>query len=216
MGYSYAFFSLPTSEVSVRVINYIIASYLQNSLGFPGGASGKESSCQCRRHKRHGFNPCVGKISWSRRGQPTPILLPGKFHGKGGLMGGRPWSHKEPDMTEWMNTHIISAEAAGRVNYCPRFGEINKVSNIKLESVFKDSVQTVLLTNVHLHSVTSLSNFSVFASISITLPPRLSLPVMNATFLILHFLNPINQQLFASHLLLVQYKYWYWENSKEI
>ena len=25
--------------------------------GFPGGASGKEPACQCRRHKRCRFNP---------------------------------------------------------------------------------------------------------------------------------------------------------------
>ena len=31
-------------------------------LGFPGGAGGKESACQCRRHKGCGFNPWVGKI----------------------------------------------------------------------------------------------------------------------------------------------------------
>ena len=29
---------------------------------FPGGASGKEPTCQCRKCKRHGFNPWVGKI----------------------------------------------------------------------------------------------------------------------------------------------------------
>ena len=29
-------------------------------------ASGKESACQCRRHKRQGFNPWVGKIPWRR------------------------------------------------------------------------------------------------------------------------------------------------------
>jgi len=28
--------------------------------------SGKESTCQCRRCKRHGFDPWVGKISWRR------------------------------------------------------------------------------------------------------------------------------------------------------
>ena len=28
-------------------------------LGFPGGASGKEPTCQCRRCKRHGFDPWV-------------------------------------------------------------------------------------------------------------------------------------------------------------
>ena len=34
-------------------------------IGFPGGASGKEPTCQCRRHKRCGFNCWVRKISWS-------------------------------------------------------------------------------------------------------------------------------------------------------
>ena len=30
-----------------------------SAVGFPGGASGKEPDCQCRRCKRHGFDPCV-------------------------------------------------------------------------------------------------------------------------------------------------------------
>ena len=40
--------------------------------------SGKESACQCRRHKRHGFDPWVGKIPWRRGWQPTPFFLPGE------------------------------------------------------------------------------------------------------------------------------------------
>ena len=39
-------------------------------MGFPGGASGKEPSCQCRRYKRHGFDPWVRKIPWRRAWQP--------------------------------------------------------------------------------------------------------------------------------------------------
>ena len=50
-------------------------------LGFPSGASGKESTCRCRRHRRRGFDPCIGKISWRRKWQPTLVFLPGKFHG---------------------------------------------------------------------------------------------------------------------------------------
>ena len=37
---------------------------------FPGGAVGKDSACQFRRHKRHGFDPWVGKIPWRRAWQP--------------------------------------------------------------------------------------------------------------------------------------------------
>ena len=32
-----------------------------------GVASGKESACQCRRHKRCGFDPWVWKIPWRRK-----------------------------------------------------------------------------------------------------------------------------------------------------
>ena len=30
--------------------------------GFPGGTSRKETACQCRRHRRSGFNPWIWKI----------------------------------------------------------------------------------------------------------------------------------------------------------
>ena len=40
----------------------------------------KESTYQCRRCKRHGFDPWVGKISGSRKWQSTPVFLPEKFH----------------------------------------------------------------------------------------------------------------------------------------
>ena len=49
---------------------------------FPAGSSGKESACQCRRHKRLGFDPWVGNITQSRKWQPIPVYLPGKFHGQ--------------------------------------------------------------------------------------------------------------------------------------
>ena len=69
-------------------------------MGFPGGASSKESTCQCRRHKRHRFNPWVGKIAWSRKWQPTPEFLPGKSHGQRSLAGYIVHGAAELDMTE--------------------------------------------------------------------------------------------------------------------
>ena len=41
-----------------------------------------------------------------RKWQPTPILLPGKVHGWGSLVGYSPWGRKESDMTEW--PHFLS------------------------------------------------------------------------------------------------------------
>ena len=43
--------------------------------GFPGGTSGKDPACQCRRHKRCGFDPWVGKIPWRRAWQHTPVFF---------------------------------------------------------------------------------------------------------------------------------------------
>ena len=47
-----------------------------------GGLSGKVPTCQCRRHKRHGFYAWVGKIPWRRAWQPTLVFLPGESHGQ--------------------------------------------------------------------------------------------------------------------------------------
>ena len=66
------------------VFNYLKIILLQ---GFPGGTSGKESACQCRRHKRSGFDPWVGKIPWRRAWQPTPVFLPGESHRQKSLVG---------------------------------------------------------------------------------------------------------------------------------
>ena len=60
----------------------------------------KESACQCRRSKRHRFNPWLGKIPWSRKWQPTPVFLPGKFHGQRSLVGYNLRGCKELDTTE--------------------------------------------------------------------------------------------------------------------
>ena len=40
------------------------------SLRLPRWRSGKESTCQCRGHKRHGLDPWVKKIPWSRKCNP--------------------------------------------------------------------------------------------------------------------------------------------------
>ena len=63
------------------------------SEGFLGDSDGKASSaCKCG---RPGFNPWVRKIPWRRKWQPTPVFLPGKFHGQRSLVGYNPWSRKE-------------------------------------------------------------------------------------------------------------------------
>ena len=40
---------------------------------------------QCRRHKRHGFDPWIGKILWRKVWQFTPVLLTGEYFGQRSL-----------------------------------------------------------------------------------------------------------------------------------
>ena len=68
--------------------------------GFPGGTSGKEPTCQCRRCKRCEFDPWVRKVPWRREWQPTMVFLPGESHGQKSLVGYSPWGCKESNITE--------------------------------------------------------------------------------------------------------------------
>ena len=52
---------------------------------------------------RPGFDPWARKIPWRRKWQPTPVLLPGKFHGQRSLVGYSPWGRKESDTTEQLH-----------------------------------------------------------------------------------------------------------------
>ena len=66
----------------------------------PRRLSGEESAYEGRRLRRGEFNPWVGKISWRRKWQPTPVFLFGKSQGQKSLVGYSPWGHKESEMTE--------------------------------------------------------------------------------------------------------------------
>ena len=41
-----------------------------------------------------------------RQWHPTPVLLPGKSHGRRSLVGCNPWGCKESDTTEWLHFHF--------------------------------------------------------------------------------------------------------------
>ena len=69
-------------------------------MGFPGGASDKETASQCKSHKRHRFNPSVRKIPQKVPWKPNPVFLPGEPQGQRSLKGYSLYGHKESDMTE--------------------------------------------------------------------------------------------------------------------
>ena len=77
--YNYIVFVWPTQIDPVCCISEL-----------PWQLSGKESICQCRRHR---FDPGVGNSPQRRKWQPTPapLFLPGKSHGPRSLAGYSPW-----------------------------------------------------------------------------------------------------------------------------
>ena len=66
----------------------------KESMGLPRWLRGKESTCQWRRHRRHRFDPWVGKVPWRRKWQSISVFLPGISHGQRGLVGYSPWGHR--------------------------------------------------------------------------------------------------------------------------
>ena len=107
---SFSWCSLGQQEENKVNYRKLQISFLKScQRGFPGGDSGNEPACQCRRCKRRGFDPWVGKMPWRRAWQPAPVFLPGESHGQKSLVGYSPWGRKESDTTEASETHTHNA-----------------------------------------------------------------------------------------------------------
>ena len=89
----------------------------------PGGASGKEPACQCKRDKRWGFNPRVGKIPWRRAWQPTPVFLPGESHWQRSPEGYSPCGHSvRHDWSDLAYTvHIRQSQSPSSFHPSPNY-----------------------------------------------------------------------------------------------
>ena len=58
------------------------------------------------------------KASWRRQWHPTPVLLPGKFHGQRSLVGCSLWGREESDRTEQLH-FLFSLSCIGEGNGNP-------------------------------------------------------------------------------------------------
>ena len=61
---------------------------------------------------------CQLSFQRSRQWHPTPVLLPGKFHGWRSLVGCSPWGREASDTTEWLHFHF-SLSCIGEGNGTP-------------------------------------------------------------------------------------------------
>jgi len=69
---------------------------------FPHSSVNKESAYDAGIHlqcRKPWFDSWVQRIFWKKKWQPTPVFLPGKWHGQRSLAGYSSWSCKESDMT---------------------------------------------------------------------------------------------------------------------
>jgi len=107
-------------------------------MSFPGNTSGKEPTCQCRKHKRCRFNPWVGKIPWRRPWQPQSLG----------------W---EDPLEEAMATH--SSILAWRIQWTEKSGPLRSIG---LQRVRPDwnylAPMQVIIIKYHLSLVTFLSH----------------------------------------------------------
>ena len=93
---------------SNRVVSYVLsllqsavygaflsAEHPKNVWGFPVGAVVKKLPAEAGRARDTGLIPGLRRVSEVGNGrQPTPVFLPGKFHGQRSLAGYNPWGHK--------------------------------------------------------------------------------------------------------------------------
>ena len=89
-------------------MSFYFSLYLLKYGQLPRWFNGKESTCQCKRHRRARFHPWVWKMTWNRKWQPTPVFLPGKFYEHRSLAGYSQWGCIESDMTEHTHTQTLT------------------------------------------------------------------------------------------------------------
>ena len=71
----------------------------------------RDHSRICLQCRRPGFDPWVGKIPWRRKWKPTPVFLPGEFHGERSLVGYNLWGRKRVRHNRVTNTSLLHTNA---------------------------------------------------------------------------------------------------------
>ena len=122
----------PISRKDEKIVCiYMVRAAIQDIVFRKGSVNSLlKCSAQCRRRRWH----------------PTPVLLPGKFHGQRSPVGCNPWGHYESDTTEWFHFHFslsCSGEGNGNPLQCsclesPRDREPGGLPSMRLHRVGHD------------------------------------------------------------------------------
>ena len=95
-------------------------------------------------------------MHWRRKWQPTPVFLPGEFHGWRSLVGYSPWGHKESDTTERLHlgryvsyfNKIIHAWVCLTKPFTDTFYSRRKVSDLKVTKK-QDIISSITVKGFH-------------------------------------------------------------------
>ena len=113
----------------------------------------------------------VSPLWWRRKWQPTPVLLPGKFHGWRSLVGYSPWGQKESDTTEllyflsfynsfwrrtWQPTQMFLPEESHRQRVLVGYGLWGCKESDMTKQLTHTHTHTYTHTHTHVHTNTPL------------------------------------------------------------
>ena len=178
------FTSITSKQIFPLVTLDFLPSIRPPTMGFPGGTTVKNPPATAGDTRDTGFGPWVRKIPWSRKGQPTPIFLPGKFHGQRRLAGYSPWVSKSQTQLG-THTHPPATEQ-------PEWSLKKIISHLVLSSRF---LLTLLKRQAHHHDLLRFIPFHTFGSLCPSL-----------TVLQLHVLSLEHPRLFLPQALCISWR----------
>ena len=102
--------TLPAERPSCRALRTISPNVVRSHSGLGSGIlwpAGRAACTAAGFFLFSGQNLYQARMTqWRRQWHPTPLLLPGKSHGRRSLVGCSPWGHWESDTTKRLHFHF--------------------------------------------------------------------------------------------------------------
>ena len=83
------------------------------SMGLGSGTPGGSGRDPPARQETQVQSPSQ-EVPWRREGLPTPLFLPGEFHGQRSMVAYSAWGHKQSDTTERLTLSLYTPVFAPR------------------------------------------------------------------------------------------------------
>ena len=124
------------------------------------GSVVKKSTCQCKRHRRHEFDPWVRKIPWRRKWQPATLFFawqiprteePGVPQSRGSQRTAHSWACPHAatiPISEWQRERLRPCPLVYRDSHfksynCISCEDVTKIKKIKIKTIIPHSLMYV-------------------------------------------------------------------------